>query len=252
MGKASEDQPRLTDKEVVNLFIGYLAYNGSPGLTVAAWPDESNRQSSDIDAIAGPFAIEHSSVDATPNQRRGSAWFVQVVKALEDEFDYNLPFRLVLIFPYEGIQPGSDWSRITAALRAWILNEAPKLSMGSYTTVGDIPDIPFEFRAVKRSSDRTGLLFGRFAPNDKTLPGRLRKQLDRKANKLSQYKNKGKTTILLVESDDIALMDDSRIWDGLRQAYPDGLPCGIDQVWFADTSIRDEILFTQMTVGLTR
>lgn len=84
------------------------------------------------------------------------------------------------------------------------------------------------------------------------LPGRLREQLDRKTGKLSRYKDEGKTTILLVESGDIALMDDSIMWDSLRQAYPSGLPCGVDQIWFADTSIRQEIIFTDMTRAMTR
>lgn len=250
MSRTPRSQPSLTDKAVVSLFVDYLARNGNPGLTVNAWPDEGNRLSSDIDAIAGPFAIEHSSVDTVPNQRRDSAWFLKVVKALKDEFGCKLPFRLVLTFPYEGVQRGQDWLKIAAALRAWILNEAPKLAMGSYT-IGDIPEIPFEFHATKRKSNRTGLLFSRFAPDIKMLPDRLREQLDRKAGKLSRYKDEGKTTILLVESGDIALMDDSIMWDSLRQAYHSGLPRGVDQVWFADTSIREEILFTDMTKAMT-
>jgi hypothetical protein len=250
MSRIPRSQQSLTDKEVVSLFVDYLARNGNPGLTVNAWPDEGNRLSSDIDTIAGPFAIEHSSVDTVPNQRRDSAWFLKVVKELEDELGCKLPFRLVLTFPYEGVQRGQRWSKIAAALRAWILNEAPKLAIGSYT-IGNIPEIPFEFHATKRKSDRTGLLFGRFAPHIKMLPGRLREQLDRKAGKLSRYKDEGKTTILLVESDDVALMNDSIMWGSLREAYHSGPPRGVDQVWFADTSIREEILFTDMTKAMT-
>ena len=77
-------------------------------------------------------------------------------------------------------------------------------------------------------------------------------QLDRKIEKLSPYKNQNKTTILLVESDDIALMDDGIMWDGLGSAYPKGLPEGLDQIWFADTSIPEEVLFTDMTQAVNR
>lgn len=240
---------KLADKEVIGLFVKYLADQGHPGIKVDAWPDEE--RPSEIDAIAGPFAIEHTSVDTIPNQRRNGASFVRVVRPLEDEFRCKLPFRLVLTFPYEGIQTGQDWARITTALRNWILDEAPKLPIGSHTIM-NVPEIPFEFYAAKRSSSRTGLLFGRFAPNDQTLPHRLREQLDRKVKKLSPYKGKNKTTILLVESNDIALMNDGIMWDGLRLAYPDGLPQGLDQIWFADTSIPKEILFTDMTQAVVR
>lgn len=251
MGRAPKFKPKFNDKELISLFVGYLAQNGRPGITVTAWPDETNRRSSDIDAIAGLFAIEHSSVDTVPNQRRDSAWFVKVVKALEDEFGYNLPFRLVLTFPYEAIRFGQDWSRITAALRVWVLNEATKLEMGLHN-LRDVPGIPFEFHVMKRSSDRNGLLFSRFMPNNQTFPIRLREQLDQKVDKLSRYKKEGKTTILLVESDDIALMNDGIMWDGLRSAYPDGMPQGLDEIWFADTSIPEEIVFTDMTQAVVR
>lgn len=242
-------QQKLTDKKVIGLFVKYLADQGHHGIEVDAWPDEE--RPSEIDAIAGPFAIEHTSVDTIPNQRRDGAWFVRVVKPLEDEFRCRLPFRLVLTFPYEGIQTGQDWSRITTALRNWILDIAPKLPIGSHT-IKVVPGIPFEFYATKRSSSRTGLLFSRFAPNDQTFPDRLREHLDRKVRKLSPYKRKSKTTILLVESDDIALMNDGIMWGGLRSAYPDGLPQGLDQIWFADTSIPEEILFTDMTQAVVR
>jgi len=90
------------------------------------------------------------------------------------------------------------------------------------------------------------------APNDQTFPKRLNKQLDQKINKLSLYKDKDKNTILLVESDDVALMNDGIMWEGLRLAYPNGMPKGLDEIWFADTSIPEEIIFTNMTKAVDR
>jgi len=242
---------KLTRKEVIVFFVKHLADQGNPGIAVDTWPDEINRQSADIDAIAGPFAIEHTSVDTIPNQRRDAAYFVQIVKPLEEEFHCKLSFRLVLTFPYEGIQRGQDWSKIATALRNWVLTEAPKLSIGSHA-ISDVAEVPFEFAASKRKSNRPGLLFGRFDPNDKTLPDRLKEQLDRKIEKLSRYKGQNKTTILLVESDDLALMNDDLMWDGLRSAYPEGLSQGLDQIWFADTSIPEEVLFAEMTQAVVK
>jgi len=251
MSRTTRSQSSLTDKETIIIFVDYLARNGNPGLIVDAWPDKENRQSSDIDAIAGPYAIEHSSVDTVANQRRDSAWFLKVVEGFEDELGCKLTFRLILTLTYEGVQRGQDWSKIRSTLREWILNESPKLAIGSHA-VNDIFQIPFEFHATKRKSDRPGLLFFRFAPDIKMLPCRLREQLDPKAAKLSTYREVGKITILLVESNDIALMNDSIIWGGLRQAYPTGLPSGVDQIWFADTSIREEVVFTDMTTAVAR
>jgi len=228
---------KVIEKYVVSRFV-----EDELGLAVDSWPDEEIRQSSAIDAIAGKYAIEHTSIDSLPNQRRDSAWFIKVVKQLEDEFCCTLPFRLNLKLPYEGIQPGQDWSGITCALRNWVLNQSPSLPVGHHE-IKNVPGVPFEFYAMKKSSNRIGLFFGRFLPNDETFPDRLREQLDRKIKKLSPYKGQNKTTILLVESDDIALMDEGTMWDGLRSAYPEGLPQGVDQIWFADTSIPENILF---------
>jgi hypothetical protein len=250
MCDSSRTQTKLTDKEVIDLFVKYLAEQDNPGLKVDDWPDEKNRNSTEIDAVAGPFAIEHTSIDTVPNQRRDADWFLKVVKALEDEFKCKMPFRLVLTFPYDGIQTGQDWDDISDVLRDWILFEAPKLPFGRYIINKD--KIPFEIFATKRKSARHGLLFCRFAPDDKSLPERMRKQLDRKLKKLIPHKERDKTTILLVESDDIAFMDESIMWDELRLAYPKGMPDGLDQIWFADTSIVEDILFINLSRALGR
>jgi hypothetical protein len=61
------------DAAVVDAFVAHLAEQRYPGIQVESRPDVENRNSSDIDAIAGPFAIEHTSVDTVEHQRRNSA-----------------------------------------------------------------------------------------------------------------------------------------------------------------------------------
>ena len=58
------------------------------------------------------------------------------------------------------------------------------------------------------------------------------------------------TTILLIENDDIALMNEVKMLDAIRGAYPDGLPCGVDEIWFADTSIPKEPRFQNFTAEI--
>jgi hypothetical protein len=95
-------------------------------------------------------------------------------------------------------------------------------------------------------------LFARFEPDDTTLPDRIRVQCDRKAQKLVQYP--GKIKILLIENDDIALMNASKMLDAIRTAYPTGLPPGVDQIWYVDTAIPSpsEIEFRDFTFDLRR
>lgn len=73
----------MNDHEVVEAFVAHLAANGYTGLTVDRWPERENRNSPDIDTIAGPFAIEHTSIDTLPNQRGKSHWFMKAAGGLE-------------------------------------------------------------------------------------------------------------------------------------------------------------------------
>ena len=84
-------------------------------------------------------------------------------------------------------------------------------------------------------------------PENSDFPKRLRVHLNRKAKKLIPYRENGFKTVLLVESDDIALMDGSIMLDGIREAFSQKLPDGVDQIWYADTSIPEEILFHNLT-----
>src|SRR4029453_16125259 len=103
------EKSELENALVVDAFVSHLAKDRYPGIKVDARPDLNNRRSSDIDAIAVPLAIEHTSIDTIGNQRRDSAWFGKVAQPLHERFRSSLPFRLRLIFPYEGITVGQDW-----------------------------------------------------------------------------------------------------------------------------------------------
>ena len=94
--------------------------------------------------------------------------------------------------------------------------------------------------------------FARFDPEDDTLSVRIRKQMNRKARKRRKYHGSTGTTILLVENDDIALMNEDKMLDALREAYPDGLPQGVDKIWFADTSILGRPQFRDFTTYIVK
>jgi len=240
---------RLGDKEVVALFVDFLAHKKYPGLEIERIPDEE--ASGEIDAIAGKFAIEHTSIDTIPHQRRDETWFMESIGSLEQEFKGRLPFRLFLTFPYKSVRQGQDWQEVKTAVQHWIMTESKKLTEGSHI-ISSISGIPFEFRASKKCSGRAGLLLSRFSPDIPDFPSRLKKHLARKIKKLTPYKDKGKTTLLLVESEDIAFMNDGVMYDSLSEAYPEELPSGVDQVWFAHTSIPEDILFIKMNKAFRR
>lgn len=236
----------LGDEVVVNAFVEHLKKHGYPLLKIDRIPEKENRNSDEIDAVAGPFAIEHTSIDTVPNQRRDSAWFLKVVGGLQSELSLRLRYRLRITLPCEGIRRGQDWAAIRESLVKWVFDSASKLPDGSHI-IKNVPGIPFELHLNKASNRPPGLFFARFALEDKNFPVRLSAQLARKAKKLILYKEKGFTTVLLIESGDIALVNEGIMLDGIRNAFSGGLLKSVDQVWYVDTSIPEDLLFHDFT-----
>ena len=168
-----------------------------------------------------------------------------VVRQLEQELSSDLSCRLNVTLEYNAVGVGQDWSAIRGNLRAWLANEAPHLADGR-SEIG-YEGVPFRLHVTKSRHRPAGLFFGRFEPADDTLPDRIKAAFERKAGKLARYRSTGLTTVLLVESSDIALMHEGKIRDAIRMAFPEGIPVSLDRVWYTDTSIPEDISFTEFT-----
>ena len=236
----------MKDRDVIDAFVGHLSEHGHAGLRVDRRPDEENREAPDIDAVAGRFAIEHTSIDTLLDQRLHADWFMAAVGNIERELGATPPFRLDVTLKYDAVAKGQDWLGIRTALKRWLANEAPLLPDGK-SEVEDVPGIPFRLHVVKSAERRHGVLFARFEPDDNTLSNRVKAAFDRKAAKLAKYQAPGVTTILLVENDDIALMNGSKMIEAIRAAFPAGPLVGVEQVWYADTSIVSALEFRELT-----
>jgi hypothetical protein len=237
----------MKDREVVEEFIAHLAAIGYPGLKIDNRPEDDTSVSPDmrIDAIAGQFAIEHTTIDSLPNQRGKSDWFKRVVGGLEKELP-KPPYRLNITFEYDAITIGQNWAAIREALKTWLIEDSPHLPDG-LSTLENLPNIPFRLRVKKQIARPPRLIFGRIAPEDESLPDRIRQQLDSKIKKLAPYQKDGLITVLLIESDDIAIMNERKMLDAIKSAYPDSLPPGVGEIWYVDTSIPSEIEFRDFT-----
>jgi hypothetical protein len=238
------------DKGVVNAFVEHLREHGHPELEIERYPDVENRSSSEIDAIAFPFAIEHTSIDTVEHQRRNKDWFGRFADPLREVLDSAVPFYLNLTLSYDSIKRGPELDDVRAAFETWVRDESPLLPEGR-TVVSSAEGIPFEFEAERRSDWPPELILTRLAPRDDTLAERMRDTIEKKTGKLQRYRS-DYTTVLLIENNDRILMNKEKMLGAIHRNYPDGPPAGVDQIWYADTSNSTRTWFIHVTPYLKR
>lgn len=225
---------------------------GTPELVVDRWPDKEDRTEPEIDAVAGGFAIEHTSIDSIANQRRFNDWYLRVVGGLEQLIEEHVGCGFTVTLEFDAIGKGMDWGCMRDDLKKWIMERAPLLKDGNHEEIlrtQESVEFPIVMHIWKGADPRI-VGFQRFVPEDDTLPARIRRIVDRKADKLCKYHGPCATTVLLIENDDIALMNEARMLEGIQEAYPDGCPPGVDEIWFADTSIPDNPRFCDFTTRM--
>jgi hypothetical protein len=228
---------RNREEPIIRTFVAYLAETEHPGLEVERWPDRdrSTDPSEAIDAIAGPYAIEHTTVHALDDSRKRSAWFVEAVADLENELRGALPCRLSIRIPYRAIDKGQDWNAIKRAFCSWIMNDAAQLPAGFRSLT--IPGVPFAFD-IEKSDKYPGIIFSRVVKEtDDVLIGTIGEKVTEKARKLAPYQSRGLTTLLLLETDDLAMMNHIRTAEALETKFEGGSVPGIDRIWYADTTL---------------
>ncbi len=236
----------MDERDVTRRFVNHLGHQrGCAKLAVDSWPEDTNRQSPEIDAIAGPFAIEHTSIDSVPNQRRATHWYSRVIGGLGQAIKDSVDCGFTITLEFDAITTGMDWDCIREDLRRWIVNHAARLDHGNHKI--SLPtSVPVENPTVLHVWKGQGPAitgFDRFEPEDDSLSTRIKKILDTKAAKLGKYLGPDSTTILLVENDDLALVDEHKMLDAIRETYPRGLPQGVDEIWFAYAPIQGKYGF---------
>lgn len=238
------------DTVVVNDFVKHLREHGHPEIRIDRIPNEENRSTRDIDAIAFPFAIEHTSIDAVENLRRNQDAFARFATPLRNALDGQVAFHLRVNLDFDSIQRGPNLHDIQAAFESWVRIEANLLPDGR-TSVSGATGIPFAFEAEKQTSGPAGLFLTRIVPTQNTLAERMKEIVERKTEKLRPYHLKY-ATLLLIENGDSILMNKDKMLGAIHRSYLDGAPNGVDQIWYADTSSRTRSWFIHVTPYLKR
>jgi hypothetical protein len=217
------------DREIVEQFVEHLRVDGQPDLKIDSWPEDDNPGQSVVEAIAGNLAIEHTSIDTLPDQRRIGEQFMDALGILD-----HLPAtaRLSINVPYELVTIGSDWEAYRLTLADWIINVAPMLPDGRYDI--ELPNTPLTCIAIKESDRSARVVISRPIQDDHTLPHRVGQQIMRKMKKLLRYKADGYATVLILETQDQSLMNQHKMLRAVRDGLGGSMPEGLDQLWFTE------------------
>lgn len=221
----------------------YNSAQAGPHVAVSH-PDQDNRDSKDIDALANAdgyprLAIEHTKIETLDYQNRDSAWFIKAFGSLEQDFKNALPFSVILVFPYQNVVPGQRWPEIREAIRQWLTSTILNLPVGR--SDHSIPEVPFKLTVWRRPRG-SSLFLSRGEPANDPQAGLMKQmdqQLGHKYERLREYHEKGAVSVLLLESEDNALVN----WGSLYEAYLRATEANprpqLDQVWLACTFVGD-------------
>jgi len=205
------------------------------------------------------FALEHTKLEAYREQIRDGVHFTDGLELLETELKNRLPNDgwFTLIVPansFQGLSP-SKVKKIRQIISAWVIQTAPlmKLSQREFDEkTQNIIGVPFPvtLEAIAGPAESSGRLkIARFAPpNIEALRSRqISIALAKKLPKLEAWAQLGSQTVLILESEDLALTNHGWVLKGLKhdlsgQSFrPDRIffVYAVGSTWLVQTLLAD-------------
>lgn len=222
------EENRKHEREVCLIVAQLLAQRKAGVLDDLEWLEDRERQKKVVELRAkiGPLTIvlEHTRIESFPEQITDDHRFMDFLGPLESKLNGRLPtpgYYQLCVAPgaLKGIK---NIKKIQNAIEAWILMEAPKLELGSPLTAprhmvkGRPTGVPFEiglYRWEGTGHFHGQLRLARYSPEDIETgrKQRIRIALESKCPKLKKAKEDGYISILVLESNDIALANSAAI-----------------------------------------
>lgn len=210
---------------------------------VTRWPDEENRNTRDIDAMAEvagakvPLAIEHTQVETFFNQLQDAARFAGYFGELETALKHHFEFDVMLTLPVFAFVTGTKWGNVRDTIRDWLLANAAGLPDGHSSH--QVPGVHFAIGINKNIDGSRLFRVARRAPSDRDIHIELVQSfcvsLNDKNEQLAKYRAANAHTILILESTDIALVSHVSLYKGFLQAHSIVNPQNVDEFWIAST-----------------
>lgn len=227
----------------IETFCKVLRKRTGGGVSLIAIPDEAevDWQYRPCDAILEGnrtrFAVELTTIDSFVNQRLDDDRFRRVMGAMEERIGAMLDWIEVTI-DVGAIPTGYDWCELSFGIERWLLSHLQELPYGRREPV-QIPGVPFMVWVQREHGRGNGrIVVMRRAPVDleEQRCTVLRRALESKQDMLSYYKSEGYTTVLLLETYDVALANRDSICNTFKKVSPLELCAdAIDEVYLIET-----------------
>lgn len=168
-----------------------------------------------FDTPTAKFAVEHTRIESFSNQIGEGKLFAQLLGPLEAELAGKLPGVFFLIVDVAAARaPSAQHAQIRGALSEWILAKGAALDPdeqsgpdGNCDITETPPGVPFEVTLHRDADYDSRLFIMQNVPGDRDSlqRDRIRTALTRKCPKLLQATKEGRVSVLILESDDVAL-----------------------------------------------
>ncbi len=161
------------------------------------------------------FALEHTRIESFPKQIAEGKRFAHLLEPLETELTGKLPGTFFLSVDVGAAKaPSASHAEVRKALSEWILansaalDPAEQTGRQDYCKITEIPlGVPFEVTLHRDSNYDSQLFIMQNLPSSRQSlrRDRIREALTRKCPKLLDAQREGHVSVLVLESDDIAL-----------------------------------------------
>jgi hypothetical protein len=218
---------------------------------------------------AQQYALEHTKIEAFAGQLQHDAVFGEFIAPVTAELrkDMPKPGTYELLFPIDSRLNArkAELDDLQVSLITWVKAKAQAFReehpirqdrdhcpRGIRQTITEqLEGFPYHVTLIRElhwaeSDVHDGVIFaGRIAPDDLEALRRERIQiaLEKKHKKLQHWKNNGASSLLVLESDDIALTNHALVGECVAALLPQG-PDWLDELYFIYTSLDRWTVYT--------
>jgi hypothetical protein len=215
-------------------------------------PDRTERTQPAVERLfessSTRYAMEHRRVESFDGQIAGGKAFLRLLEPLEEELAGQLPGRFSLVVDIDaatGVRVSAH-AGLRQHIREWVLDHAAGLEGEAetggerrYRTTAQPEGIPFPITLQRRPLTGSEILISRYAPPDveERRDAVMARALARKLPKLAAQQKLGCVSVLVLESDDIALGNRDAIGRSFGRAVSarDDAP---DHVFLVETELQ--------------